>query len=133
HCRAALAHRGPGRGVAGRGTLPAYDFQPEAADEKALRGSRALRRDHPRRARTQAAALRARAQAALPRSRGDHRLLRADRLGFNIRLPISAFEGKTMNIGKRNAFVSCADTLLACCAISASLSASTQGKDDLTN
>jgi len=36
-----------------------------------------------------------------------------------------------MHIGKRNAFATCAGAFLACCAISASLPASAQGKDDL--
>jgi hypothetical protein len=48
-----------------------------------------------------------------------------------MRLPISAFGGKTMNFGKRTAFASCAGAFLACCAISGSLPASAQGKDDL--
>lgn len=36
-----------------------------------------------------------------------------------------------MNVGKRIAFVCCASAVLACCALSASLPASAQGKDDL--
>ena len=36
-----------------------------------------------------------------------------------------------MNFGKRTAFASCAGAFLACCAISGSLPASAQGKDDL--
>src|SRR6185436_17697694 len=90
HGREPLAHRGP-RGLVDRARLvPRVPVQPEAADEEALGGGRALPRDRRRR-------LFPAHEAALPRPRGGLRLPGAardgaDKLrGMKARIVISEF------------------------------------------